>query len=78
MLGAAAIDMCFFAAGRCDGFLEKGIKCWDIAAGTVIVREAGGYVTDYEGNQPFDLYKGEVVAVTCSEVAQSIVKLLRD
>lgn len=77
-MGAAAIDLCFVAAGRSDGFLEKGIKCWDIAAGTVIVREAGGYVTDYEGEQPFDLYKGQVIATACPEVAHAVIKLLRN
>lgn len=77
MMGAAAIDLCFVAAGRCDGFLERGIKCWDIAAGAVIVREAGGFVTNYEGEQPFDLYKGDVIATTCPEVAHAAVTLLR-
>jgi myo-inositol-1(or 4)-monophosphatase len=48
-LGAAALDLAFVAAGRCDGYWERGIKPWDIAAGIVLVREAGGFVTDLEG-----------------------------
>ena len=44
--GAAALDLAWVAAGRFDGYWELGIKPWDIAAGTLLVREAGGYVTD--------------------------------
>lgn len=47
--GAAALDLAFVAAGRCDGYWERGIKTWDIAAGIVLVREAGGFVTDLDG-----------------------------
>ncbi|ATQ66656.1 MULTISPECIES: inositol monophosphatase family protein [Methylosinus] len=47
-LGAAALDLAFVAAGRCDGYWERGIKPWDIAAGIVLVREAGGFVTDLD------------------------------
>jgi myo-inositol-1(or 4)-monophosphatase len=48
-LGSAALDMCFVAAGRCDGYWERGIQTWDIAAGIVLLREAGGFVTDADG-----------------------------
>lgn len=41
-LGSAALNMCSVAAGRCDGYFEFGIHCWDVAAGIVIVEEAGG------------------------------------
>jgi myo-inositol-1(or 4)-monophosphatase len=47
--GAAALDLAWVAAGRYDGYWEMGIKPWDIAAGMLIVREAGGYATDGEG-----------------------------
>ena len=59
--GSAALDMAYVAAGRYEGFWEKGIKAWDIAAGIVLVREAGGKVTDYSGQQEM-LDKGEVIA----------------
>lgn len=49
-LGSAAIDLCYIAAGYGDGFWEAFIKPWDIAAGMLIVEEAGGMVTDFEGN----------------------------
>jgi myo-inositol-1(or 4)-monophosphatase len=48
-LGSAALDLCYVAAGRFDGFWEQDLKPWDIAAGAVIVAEAGGRVTDFSG-----------------------------
>jgi myo-inositol-1(or 4)-monophosphatase len=60
-LGAAALDLCFVAAGSYDGFWERGLKPWDMAAGVLIVREAGGFVTDADGGQDF-LSKGSVCA----------------
>lgn len=47
--GAAALDLCYVAAGRYDGFWEAGLKPWDSAAGSLMVTEAGGRVTDYNG-----------------------------
>lgn len=48
-LGAAALDLAYVAAGRYDGFWERGLAAWDFAAGVVIVREAGGFVSEIEG-----------------------------
>ena len=48
--GAAALDLAWVAAGRMDAFFEIGLKSWDVAAGALIVREAGGVVTDFDGN----------------------------
>ena len=50
-LGAAALDLCFVAMGRFDGFYEFELNSWDIVAGTLIVKEAGGIVTDWDGNE---------------------------
>ena len=63
--GAAALDLAYVAAGRCEGFWELGLQPWDIAAGDIIVREAGGYVTDYAGRNRAML-KGEVLAANDS------------
>jgi myo-inositol-1(or 4)-monophosphatase len=54
--GSAALDLCYLAAGRLDGFWEEGLKPWDTAAGVVIVKEAGGKVSTYEGRAytPYD------------------------
>jgi myo-inositol-1(or 4)-monophosphatase len=60
-LGSAAIDGCYVAAGRMDGFWERGLSPWDIAAAALIVEEAGGRVSDLDG-QPFVLRTGRLVA----------------
>lgn len=60
-LGSAAIDLCYVAAGRMDGFWETDLKPWDIAGGALIVSEAGGRVTSVEGT-PFASRGGDVLA----------------
>lgn len=60
-LGSAALDCCMVACGWFDGYWERHLKAWDIAAGTLFVTEAGGTVTDTRGG-PFDLHAGEVIA----------------
>ena len=59
--GAAALDMAYLAAGRVDGFVEFGLKPWDMAASTVLIREAGGFVGDAAGGDRF-LQTGNAVA----------------
>ena len=59
--GSAALDLCSVAAGRFDGFWELKLKPWDVAAGSLIVREAGGRVTDLWDNT-FDIFADEVLA----------------
>ena len=62
-LGSAALDLCYVAAGRLDGYWEKDLKPWDAMAGLLIVREAGGTVTDYAGGpNPQQLDRGHYVA----------------
>ena len=60
-LGSAAIDLCWVAAGRFDGFYEHKLEAWDSAAGYLIVEEAGGLVTDFKGNK-FSPYQPHVLA----------------
>jgi len=59
--GSAALDLCYVAAGRLDGYYERGIYPWDIAAGMVVLAEAGGRSTDFRGGPP-DLEAREIVA----------------
>ena len=59
--GSAALDMCYNALGRCDGFWELDLQPWDTAAGLVILEEAGGRVSDFMGN-PFSVYMKEILA----------------
>ena len=60
-LGSTALDLCYVAAGRLDGYYERGIWAWDIAAGGLILEEAGGKVTDYQGGM-LDLEGRQIVA----------------
>jgi myo-inositol-1(or 4)-monophosphatase len=59
--GAAALDLCYVACGRLDGFWEKNLGAWDIGAGSLIVEEAGGRVSDLN-NSSLDLTKGNILA----------------
>ena len=60
-LGSAALDMAYVAAGRCDGFWTRNLNYWDIAAGIILVKEAGGFVTDFEGKNEYIQNKTIVV-----------------
>jgi myo-inositol-1(or 4)-monophosphatase len=60
-LGSTALDLCYVAAGRLDGYYERGIWAWDIAAGALILEEAGGKVTNYRGSM-LDLEGRQIVA----------------
>ncbi len=59
--GVAAIDLCYVADGRFDGFWELNLFPWDVAAGFLMIQEAGGRVSDFRGN-PFDIYSKEILA----------------
>ncbi|MBW1764828.1 MAG: inositol monophosphatase, partial [Deltaproteobacteria bacterium] len=59
--GAAAIDLCYVAAGRLDGFWEQGLKPWDTAAGSLILQEAGGQAGDFSGG-PYSPYQETIIA----------------
>jgi myo-inositol-1(or 4)-monophosphatase len=69
--GAAALDLCFVAAGRLDGYYERGIHRWDYAAGALIVREAGGEVVELEGGR-FGL------AAASPAIARELADLVRE
>jgi len=72
--GSAALDLAFVAAGRFDGFWERGLNCWDIAAGAVLVREAGGMVSEIEGGERF-LTEGSILAAN-PQIFEKARKLL--
>jgi len=59
--GAASLDLAWVAAGRMDGYFEIGLKPWDVAAGTLLVREAGGVVVDFEGSDAVE-YSHSILA----------------
>lgn len=59
--GAAALDLAYVAAGRLDGFWELKLKAWDVAAGVLLVREAGGLVTTFDGSS-YDVFNDRIIA----------------
>lgn len=69
--GSAALDLAYVAAGRLDGFFEKGLKPWDIAAGALIVTEAGGITGTFSGESDY-LYKGDIISATPKVFAQML------
>jgi myo-inositol-1(or 4)-monophosphatase len=69
--GAAALDLAYVAAGRLDGFFEKGLQTWDMAAGSLLITEAGGIVGNFSGEADY-LYKGNVLAGTPKIFAQMV------
>ena len=74
--GSVALDLAWVAAGRYDGFWEYGLKLWDIAAGTLLVREAGGFVSDFSSKDTI-LQKGNIVAANAG-LHISLLKMLQE
>jgi myo-inositol-1(or 4)-monophosphatase len=74
--GAAALDLCYVACSRLDGFWELGLSPWDIAAGTLLITEAGGMVSDFQGTQNF-LANGRVVC-GAPKVYEQLLALVQD
>ncbi|KKZ13213.1 MAG: inositol monophosphatase [Candidatus Synechococcus spongiarum 15L] len=73
--GAAAVDLAYVACGRLDGYWERGLKAWDLAAGAAIVQGAGGRVCAYDGS-PFDIYSGRILAACGLELQQQMTAVL--
>ena len=74
-LGSAAIDLCWVACGRFDGFWEYNLNPWDVAAGYLIVQEAGGLITNFDGD-PYDVDDKETLA-TNGVIHNDMLKLIR-
>jgi len=74
-LGSAALNMCYLAAGRLDAYWAPSIKIWDIAAGLLIVREAGGVVTDSTGGE-LDLAQPKMIAAANDGVHRELIKVV--
>ena len=72
--GSAALDLSYLSCGRIDGYWEQQLQSWDMAAGSLIVEEAGGMVTDYSGRK-FDPEKPEIVASN-SKIHKQILELI--
>ena len=73
--GSAALDLCYVAMGRFDGFWELKLSPWDVAAGSLIVKEAGGIVTNFKGRD-FDIYSKEILASN-KKIHKEMVQVLK-
>ncbi len=74
-MGSASLDLAAVAAGRVDGYWERDVKSWDIAAGIILVREAGGYISDADGGDQM-IAKGNVVAGN-ETVQRELLRIVR-
>ena len=74
--GTASLDLAYVAAGRLDGYFELGLKPWDIAAGELMVREAGGIVTDFEGDNNY--FESGNIICGGAKVVRQMVSLARE
>ena len=73
-MGSAALDIAYVASGRADGFFQRNLNYWDIAAGIIIIKEAGGSITDYSGNS--DVINKKNVIATNSFINKDLVDLI--
>uniref|UniRef100_A0A5S6QV18 Inositol-1-monophosphatase n=1 Tax=Trichuris muris TaxID=70415 RepID=A0A5S6QV18_TRIMR len=73
--GSAALNLCYVALGCADAYLEFGLHCWDIAAGMLIVQEAGGQVSDPSG-KPLDIMARGILATSTCELAKTISEII--
>jgi myo-inositol-1(or 4)-monophosphatase len=74
--GTAAIDLCYIACGRFDGFWELQLNPWDTAAGKIMVEEAGGKMTNYQG-EPYSIY-GTTLIATNGRIHQEMIEVLKE
>tara|TARA_Y100000590_G_scaffold93978_1_gene106515 strand:+ start:699 stop:1487 length:789 start_codon:yes stop_codon:yes gene_type:complete len=74
-MGSASLDMAYVAAGRFDGFWQRNLNYWDIAAGIILVKEAGGYITDFEGSNKY--VENENILVTNSKINEEMIEILK-
>ena len=74
-LGSAALDMAYVAAGRCDGFWQRNLNYWDIAAGIILIKESGGFVTDFNGENKY--LKNKTILATNSKINKEMMEVLK-
>ena len=74
-MGSASLDMAYVAAGRCDGYWQRNINYWDIAAGIILVKEAGGFITDFKGNSKY--VENKTILATNSIINEEMIEILK-
>ena len=74
-LGSASLDMAYVAAGRCDGFWQRNLNYWDVAAGIILVKEAGGFVTDFIGENKY--IQNKTLLTSNSKINKEMIEVLK-
>ncbi len=74
-MGSASLDMAYVAAGRFDGMWQRNLNYWDIAAGIIIIKEAGGFVTDFNGNDTY--IEKKTILATNSRINKEMIEVLK-
>ena len=74
-MGSAALDMAYVAAGRCDGCWHRELHYWDIAAGILLVKEAGGFVTDFKGTDKY--IENKTILAANSRIYEAMIEVLK-
>ena len=74
-LGSASLDMAYVAAGRCDAFWQRNLNYWDIAAGIILIKEAGGFVTDFNGNDKYN--ENKTILATNPRINKEMIEILK-
>ena len=74
-MGSASLDMAYVAAGRCDGFWQRDLNYWDVAAGILLVKEAGGFVTDFIGEDKY--LENKSILDDNSRINEAIIEVLK-
>jgi len=74
-LGSASLDLAYVASGRSDGFWQRDLNYWDIAAGIIIVKESGGFITDFNGDNEY--LKNKTILATNSKINEEMIEVLK-
>ena len=74
-MGSASLDMAYVAAGRFDGMWQRNLNYWDIAAGIILIKEAGGFVTDFNGNDTY--IEKKTILATNSRINKEMIEILK-
>ena len=74
-MGSAALDMAYVAAGRCDGFWQRNLNYWDIAAGIILIKEAGGFITDFTGSDKY--VENKTILATNYKINEEMIEILK-
>ena len=74
-LGSASLDLAYVAAGRCDGFWQRDLNYWDIAAGIILVKEAGGFVTDFNGENKY--IQNRTILASNAKINKEMIEVLK-